>query len=260
MQWTMSDGKKALVFGITGQDGSYLSELLVEKGYIVHGVIRRASSFNTQRIEHLLDRLNLHYGDVLDSLSVFNILSRIRPDEIYNLAAQSHVKVSFELPQQTSQTDGLAVINILEAMRQIPLTETRLYQASTSEMFGGCQSDYSADEWEMICSKGMNEDCRFHPKSPYAASKLFAHHMVDVYRRSFVCSLWNPVQSRERATGSPLCDTEGHRKRWSKSGWVTGETRFGESRRTKGLVSCQRCCYCDACNDAAKNTNRFRRW
>ena len=131
--------KKALITGITGQDGSYLAELLLEKGYEVHGIIRRSSSINTKRIDHIFDNenLHLHYGDVTDSLSLMNVLKKHEPDEIYNLAAQSHVKVSFETPEYTAMVDGLGTLKILESVRLLNLEKkTKIYQASTSEMFG----------------------------------------------------------------------------------------------------------------------------
>ena len=194
--------RKALIFGVTGQDGSFLAEKLLAEQYEVHGVIRRSSTFNTSRIEHMQDKLKLHYGDILDSMSVFQLLSSIRPGEIYNLAAQSHVQVSFSLVQQTSQVDGFAVTNILEAMRQIPLPKSRLYQASTSEMFGGAEADYTSEDWKIILEKGMGERSAFHPKSPYAAGKLFAHNLVDIYRKSYgmfaVCGILFNHESHRR--------------------------------------------------------------
>ena len=172
--------KKVLIVGITGQDGSYLAELLLKKKYIVHGVKRKSSSFNTQRIDHIyVDphfRTNffLHYADLTDSNSIFKIISEIRPDEIYNLGAQSHVGVSFENPEYTAQVTGLGCLRILEALRFLKLKKTKFYQAGTSELFG-----------EINKKKFFNEKSEFHPKSPYGAAKLFAHHITKIYRESY---------------------------------------------------------------------------
>jgi len=163
---------KALITGITGQDGSYLSELLLKKGYEVHGIIRRSSSFNTQRIEHIFDQLYLHYGDITDPLSIDNIIQKIKPDEIYHLAAQSHVKVSFELPLYTAQTDAIGTLNILESIRKhCPFS--KFYNASTSELFGKVQE---------IPQK---ETTPFYPRSPYGVSKLYSFWIVKNYRESY---------------------------------------------------------------------------
>jgi len=172
--------KIALITGITGQDGSYLAELLLKKNYVVHGIKRKSSSFNTQRVDHIyVDphfRTNffLHYGDLTDSNSVFKIISEVRPDEIYNLGAQSHVGVSFENPEYTAQVSGLGTLRILEAIRFLKLKKTKFYQAGTSELFG-----------EINKRKIFNEKSEFHPKSPYGASKLFAHHITKIYRKSY---------------------------------------------------------------------------
>ena len=129
--------KKAIITGITGQDGSYLAELLLEKGYEVHGIIRRSSSYNTQRIEHIIDKLHLHYGDLTDSVNLIRLVKEIEPDEFYNLGAQSHVKISWDCPEFTAETDGLGTLRILEAIRINGLEKkTRFYQASTSELYG----------------------------------------------------------------------------------------------------------------------------
>ena len=175
----------ALITGITGQDGSYLAELLISKGYEVHGLIRRSSSFNTGRIEHLyLDEwvrdmkksrlVNLHYADMTDSSSLIRIIAEIRPDEIYNLAAQSHVKVSFEVPEYTADTDANGVLRLLEAVRICGLTKTcRIYQASTSELYGKVQE------------VPQSETTPFYPRSPYAVAKLYAYWMMKNYRESY---------------------------------------------------------------------------
>lgn len=168
--------KKALIFGITGQDGSYLAEFLLSKKYEVHGVIRRSSSFNTGRIDHIFDKINLHYGDVTDPLSITNIISQIKPDEIYNLAAQSHVKVSFEMPYYTGQVDALGTIAILEAIRT-HCPKARFYQASTSELYGGL--DYNRPK------SGYNEQSPFHPRSPYGVAKIYGFWAVKNYREAY---------------------------------------------------------------------------
>jgi len=166
--------KTALVTGITGQDGAYLAELLLEKGYDVHGIIRRSSSFNTGRIDHIFDKLNLHYGDLVDSSNLVNIMANVRPDEIYNLGAQSHVKVSFDQPEYTCQTDGVGTLRLLEAMRACGLAKTtRLYQASTSELYGKVQE---------IPQK---ETTPFYPRSPYAVAKMYAFWIVVNYREAY---------------------------------------------------------------------------
>jgi GDPmannose 4,6-dehydratase len=166
--------KTALVTGITGQDGSYLAELLIEKGYEVHGIIRRSSSFNTGRIDHIFDKLHLHYGDLVDSSNLCSIMAKVRPDEIYNLAAQSHVKVSFEEPEYTAQTDGVGTLRILEAMRTVGLDKsTRFYQASTSELYG------------MVQEVPQKETTPFYPRSPYAVSKLYGFWIVKNYREAY---------------------------------------------------------------------------
>lgn len=172
--------KKALITGITGQDGSYLAELLLEKGYEVHGIIRRASSFNTGRIDHIFKdqtvsgkRFFLHYGDLTDSTNLIRIIKDIQPDEIYNLAAQSHVKVSFEVPEYTGNSDALGTLRILEAIRLLGLEKkTKFYQASTSEMFGATPPPQS-------------EETPFYPRSPYGAAKVYAYWITKNYREAY---------------------------------------------------------------------------
>ena len=170
--------KKALITGITGQDGSYLAELLLEKGYEVHGLIRRSSTFNTSRIDHLFQdphekgiRLHLHYGDITDGVGLANLIREIEPQEIYNLAAQSHVKVSFEVPDFTAQVDAVGTIRLLEATRASKI-DTRFYQASTSELFGSTPPPQS-------------EISPFAPQSPYAAAKLYSYWVVRNYREAY---------------------------------------------------------------------------
>jgi GDPmannose 4,6-dehydratase len=171
--------KKALITGITGQDGSYLAELLLEKGYEVHGLIRRSSSFNTGRIEHIYQdphtnnrRLFLHYGDLSDASNLSRLLEKIKPDEIYNLAAQSHVRVSFDIPEYTADTTGLGTLRILDAIKENNL-KTKFYQASSSEMFGKVQET------------PQTENTPFYPRSPYGVAKLFAHWITKNYRESY---------------------------------------------------------------------------
>ena len=172
--------KKAFITGITGQDGYYLSKLLLEKGYEVHGAIRRSSSINTDRIDPLISlygsvgKLNLHYSDLLDSSSLTNLINTIEPDEVYNLAAQSHVAVSFKNPQFTTQVGTLGSVSLLDAVKNLnKRKEVKYYQASSSEMYGGSEE------------KKLDEDSKLDPKSPYAASKVFAHHMTKIYRESY---------------------------------------------------------------------------
>ena len=173
-----------MIFGITGQDGSYLAELLLGKGYEVHGVIRRASSFNTGRIDHLIERPDipfaLHYGDVTDGSSVSSVIARTRPEEIYNLAAQSHVKVSFEIPEFTTQVDALGALRILEAIRSQP-NAIRYYQAGSSEMFG------------RVLEVPQRETTPFNPQSPYAMAKVYAHSMVQLYRNAYLIHASNGI-------------------------------------------------------------------
>jgi GDPmannose 4,6-dehydratase len=179
--------KKALITGITGQDGSYLAELLLEKGYEVHGIVRRSSSFNRERIEHLHkdhhlkgNKISLHYGDVTDTLNVNRLMGMLRPDEVYNLAAQSHVAVSFDTPEYTGQADALGALRIVDSIRALGLAgKTRFYQASTSEMFGKVQEI------------PQSEKTPFYPRSPYGAAKLYAHWITVNYREAygiFACS------------------------------------------------------------------------
>ncbi len=173
--------KKALITGITGQDGAYLTEFLIEKGYEVHGIKRRASLFNTQRIDHLYEephlknrKLILHYGDMTDSSNLVKIVQKVQPDEVYNLAAQSHVAVSFEEPEYTADTDALGTLRLLEAIKIAGLAETcRFYQASTSELFGEVQE------------VPQTEKTPFHPRSPYAVAKMYAYWIVVNYREAY---------------------------------------------------------------------------
>ena len=179
--------KKALITGITGQDGSYLAELLLEKGYEVHGMVRRSSSFNTGRIDHLYQdphlpgtRLFLHFGDLNDASSLNMILKKVRPDEIYNLGAQSHVRVSFDVPEYTAEVTGTGTIRLLEAVREIGLTDTRIYQASSSEMFGASPPP-------------QNEKTPFYPRSPYGCAKVYSYWIGVNYREAYGLHISNGI-------------------------------------------------------------------
>lgn len=172
--------KKALITGVTGQDGAYLAEFLLGKGYEVHGVKRRSSLFNTARIDHLYEdphtaerRFILHYGDMTDSSSLLHIMEKVQPDEVYNLAAQSHVKVSFEEPEYTANSDALGVLRLLEAIRTLRLTKTRFYQASTSELYG------------LVQEIPQSERTPFYPRSPYAVAKLYGYWITVNYREAY---------------------------------------------------------------------------
>ena len=217
----MKKRKKALITGITGQDGSYLAELLLEKGYEVHGLKRRSSNFNTQRIDHLYQdphkkelNLILHYGDLTDSSNIIRIIEKVSPDEIYNLGAQSHVAVSFESPEYTANCDALGALRILDAVRLLNLTnKTKIYQASTSELFG------------LTNTSAQNEKTPFYPRSPYAAAKLYAYWITINYREAynlFACNgiLFNHESKRRGET------------------FVTRKITRGLSRINQGLDKC----------------------
>ena len=170
--YTMS--KVALITGITGQDGSYLAELLLEKGYEVHGIVRRASLINTHRIDHIYEQIHLHYGDLNDATNIIGVIKKIEPDEIYNLGAQSHVKVSFETPEYTGQVDGLGTLRVLEAVRLLGMQDhVRIYQASTSELYG------------LVQAVPQTETTPFYPRSPYGVAKLYGYCIVNNYRESY---------------------------------------------------------------------------
>ena len=213
--------KKALIFGITGQDGSYLAEFLIKKGYIVYGVKRRSSSFNTERIDHLYsdplekkNQLKLLYGDLTDSNSILNIINKVLPTEIYNLGAQSHVAVSFHNPEYTSNCNALGTLRILESIKSLKLVDkVKFYQASTSELYG------------LIQEKKQNENTPFYPRSPYAVSKLFAYWITVNYRESydmFACNgiLFNHESPRRGET------------------FVTRKISIGLSRINEGMQDC----------------------
>ncbi len=166
--------KIALITGITGQDGSYLAELLLEKGYEVHGIVRRSSLINTHRIDGIFDLLNLHYGDLTDSTNLVRIIQKVQPDEIYNLGAQSHVKVSFEMPEYTADVDALGTLRILEAVRLLGMEDrVRIYQASTSELYG------------LVQETPQKETTPFYPRSPYGVAKLYGYWIIKNYREAY---------------------------------------------------------------------------
>ena len=166
--------KVALITGITGQDGSYLAELLLEKDYEVHGIVRRSSLINTHRIDHIYEKLNLHYGDLTDATNLISVIKKVEPDEIYNLGAQSHVKVSFEIPEYTAQVDGLGTLRVLEAVRLLGMEKkTRIYQASTSELYG------------LVQAVPQTETTPFYPRSPYGVAKLYGYWIIKNYREAY---------------------------------------------------------------------------
>jgi GDPmannose 4,6-dehydratase len=166
--------KVALITGITGQDGSYLAELLLEKGYEVHGIVRRSSLINTHRIDGIYHRLTLHYGDLTDSTNIVRVIQKVQPDEIYNLGAQSHVKVSFEMPEYTADVDAVGTLRVLEAVRLLGMEDcVRIYQASTSELYG------------LVQETPQKETTPFYPRSPYAAAKLYGYWIIKNYREAY---------------------------------------------------------------------------
>jgi len=206
--------KVALITGITGQDGSYLAELLLEKDYEVHGIVRRSSLINTHRIDHIYPQLHLHYGDLTDATNLISVIKKVEPDEIYNLGAQSHVKVSFETPDYTGQVDGLGTLRVLEAVRLLGMEKkTRIYQASTSELYGEVQET------------PQSETTPFHPRSPYGVAKLYGYWIIKNYRESYGmhCSsgiLFNHGSPRRGET------------------FVTRKITQGLSRISSGLQNC----------------------
>ena len=166
--------KIALITGITGQDGSYLAELLLEKGYDVHGIVRRSSMINTDRIDHIFDKITLHFGDMTDSGNIIHVIQKVKPDEIYNLAAQSHVKVSFEMPEYTGLVDAMGTLRVLEAVRILEMQDNcKVYQASTSELYG------------LVQETPQTEETPFYPRSPYGVAKLYGYWIIKNYRESY---------------------------------------------------------------------------
>jgi GDPmannose 4,6-dehydratase len=206
--------KIALITGITGQDGSYLAELLLEKGYEVHGIVRRSSLINTDRIDHIYDKIHLHYGDLTDSSSLIRIIQETQPDEIYNLGAQSHVKVSFEIPEYTGQVDAIGTLRVLEAVRLLGMEKkTRIYQASTSELYG------------LVQEIPQRETTPFYPRSPYGVAKIYGYWITKNYRESYglyACTgiLFNHESPRRGET------------------FVTRKITIALSRITSGLQDC----------------------
>jgi len=206
--------KVALITGITGQDGSYLAELLLEKGYEVHGIVRRSSLINTHRIDHIYGDLHLHYGDLTDATNIISVIKKVEPDEIYNLGAQSHVKVSFETPEYTGQVDALGTLRILEAVRLLGMEDkVRIYQASTSELYG------------LVQETPQSETTPFYPRSPYGVAKLYGYWIIKNYREAYgmyACSgiLFNHESPRRGET------------------FVTRKITRGLSRISVGLQDC----------------------
>ena len=206
--------KIALITGITGQDGSYLAELLLEKGYEVHGIVRRSSLINTHRIDHIYDSITLHYGDLTDSTNLVRVIKQVQPDEIYNLGAQSHVKVSFEMPEYTADVDGMGTLRILEAVRLLGMEDlVRIYQASTSELYG------------LVQETPQKETTPFYPRSPYGVAKLYGYWITKNYREAYgmyACSgiLFNHESPRRGET------------------FVTRKITRGLSRISNGLQDC----------------------
>ena len=203
---------KALITGITGQDGSYLAELLLEKGYEVHGIVRRSSMINTHRIDHIYDQIQLHYGDLTDSGSIISLVQRIKPDEVYNLAAMSHVKVSFEMPEYTGEVDALGTLRILDAIRLLD-HDCKFYQASTSELFGKVQE------------VPQKETTPFYPRSPYGVAKLYAYWITRNYREAYGIHASNGI----------LFNHESQRRGET---FVTRKITRGLSRISTGMQDC----------------------
>ena len=203
--------KKALITGITGQDGSYLAELLLKKGYEVHGIVRRASLINTHRIDHIYNRLKLHYGDLTDATNIIGVIKKVEPDEIYNLGAQSHVKVSFETPEYTAQVDALGTLRVLEAVKLLGMEkDVRIYQASTSELYGEVQET------------PQTETTPFYPRSPYGCAKLYGYWIIKNYREAY----------NIHASSGILFNHESERRGET---FVTRKITRGLSRITTGL-------------------------
>jgi len=203
--------KKALITGITGQDGSYLAELLLKKGYEVHGIVRRASLINTHRIDHIYDRLKLHYGDLTDATNIIGVIKKVEPNEIYNLGAQSHVKVSFETPEYTANVDALGTLRVLEAVKLLGMEkDVRIYQASTSELYGEVQET------------PQTETTPFYPRSPYGCAKLYGYWIIKNYREAY----------NIHASSGILFNHESERRGET---FVTRKITRGLSRITTGL-------------------------
>ena len=242
-----SRGKVALIAGVTGQDGAYLTELLLSKGYLVHGVKRRSSSFNTARIDHLIHDPHepgtscfLHYGDLTDATNIIRIVQETQPDEIYNLAAQSHVQVSFETPEYTANADGLGTLRLLEALRILGREHTtRFYQASTSEMFG------------KVREIPQNENTPFYPRSPYAAAKVYAYWITVNYREAYGIHASNGIlfnhEVRSEARPSLLARSRG-RSRRSSTGCRNGSISAIWMRNATGVMRAIMSKECGSCS------------
>ncbi len=223
----------ALIFGITGQDGSYLSELLLEKGYTVVGVMRRSSSFNTSRIDHIRDKLILVYGDVSDTACVFELINKFKPNEIYNLAAQSHVAVSFQLEKYTMDVDALGPLNILQAVRMSNLIDKcKVYQASTSELYGNTLITHNLTS--------LDENSPMNPVSPYAIAKLYAYHMVKHYRKAFNMFVVNGIlQNHESSRRGDNFVTK-KIVLWAKYGWFSTSLKEEKNKLHIGRLDSSR--------------------
>ena len=249
-------GKVALITGVTGQDGAYLAELLLDKGYTVHGIKRRSSSFNTGRIEHLYQdphepnqQFILHYGDMTDATNLIRIVQETQPDEIYNLAAQSHVQVSFETAEYTANADALGTLRLLEAIRLLGLTKkTRFYQASTSELYG------------KAAEVPQSETTPFHPRSPYAAAKLYAYWMVVNYREAYRHARLerHSVQPRKPASRRDLRHPQDHARRRRDQARLPGEALSRQSRRGARLGPRARIRQRNVADAAAGRAGRLR--
>ena len=206
--------KVALITGITGQDGSYLAELLLEKGYEVHGIVRRSSLINTHRIDHLYQSVKLHYGDLTDSTNIVRVIQKVQPDEIYNLGAQSHVKVSFEMPEYTADVDGVGTLRILEAVRLLGMEDrVRIYQASTSELYG------------LVQETPQSETTPFYPRSPYGCAKLYGYWIIKNYREAY---------GMYACTGIPF----NHESPRRGETFVTRKITQGLSKISSGIQDC----------------------
>src|SRR6266566_5523427 len=250
-----SSSKVALITGATGQDGAYLAEFLLSKGYVVHGIKRRSSSFNTERLDHLIHdpheegvSFRLHYGDVTDATNIIRIVQETQPDEIYNLAAQSHVQVSFETPEYTANADGLGTLRLLEAIRILGReTKTRFYQASTSELFG------------KVREIPQKETTPFYPRSPYAAAKLYAYWITVNYREAYGMHASNGIlfQSREPGPRRNVRHSQNHACGRVDRAWAAAKAFPRRSQCRARLGACARLCRGDVDDAAAGRARRL---
>ena len=248
---SQSPRRSALITGATGQDGAYLAELLLSKGYVVHGIKRRSSSFNTARVDHLYHdpheqgvRFHLHYGDVTDATNLIRIVQETQPDEIYNLAAQSHVQVSFETPEYTANADAVGTLRLLEAIRILGREKrTRFYQASTSELYGKVQE------------VPQKETTPFYPRSPYAAAKLYAHWITVNYREAYGMHASNGISSIMKSNPwRNLCHAKDHSCGRRYRVWAAGETIPWQPECDERLGPRARLCGRDVAHRAAGGT------